>query len=434
MNPLKVNLPDWAVSNDLARTFVPDYGFLHDYVEYMESSTDAPTIYHIGSALSMMTAACPYCDVIEISNEGVNKQPLILWIALVGYSGDRKSTSMEAAVALLEQFRMATSEKHATLTLDGSIEAWHDHLVKNPNMLAYRDELSMLFDSRQKGYLKNLFPWLLELYSGNPKIRILKSSHRGEDGEQESDEKQIIIERPRVSLLGGIPPEVLLTSSTAGDWASGFLARFKFFAAMREDWKTTRTQDPVVERSLCQWLHRVAWRSRGHIVIPQDVGTMLNEWVWDNIEIPRRRREEHQDLLSQFTRLQEFGIRSAGIYAISRRFKPQTDEDGRIVVDKSDMRLVLRLLEALRDSSRALFKHTRSSTDTKEGQEILNWIRSKKDSGAWRLEIAEHFPQYSPSTIYRRLQELIEMDLLSKNREKNPKTGRRSDRYVSVSH
>ena len=419
-----MNLPDWAVSDDIVEGLIPDYGFLSNYMEYMADCTDAPLIYHLGSALAMMTTACPYCDVLEISKEGTNIQPLILWIALIGVSGDRKSTAMSGAIRLLERFRSITSEKQATLTLDGSIEAWHDHLVKNPNTLGYRDELSMLFDARQKGYLKNLIPWLLELYSGDQKIRMLKTTKVNNDGIKESDEKQIIIERPRVSLLGGIPPDVLVQKATAGDWASGFLARFKFFGGMRETWKMAQTRDQVKETELCRWLSRVAWRSRGHIVVSRELSNMLAEWVWSNVELPRRRREEHQDLLSQYTRFQEFAIRVCAIYAISRQFNPQLADDGKIPVDKNDMTLVIRLLEALRGSSRALFTCTQNTADRKESQEILNCINSRKDQGISRPELVDMFPQFSRATIYRRIEELKQINLIEERRGTSTKSRR----------
>ena len=426
-----VNLPDWAVPDDAVEQLIPDYGFLRDYMEYMAQCTDAPLIYHLGSALAMMTSACPYCDVLEISKEGKNTQPLILWIALIGVSGDRKSTAMSGAIRLLERFRGVTSEKQATLTLDGSIEAWHDHLVKNPNTLGYRDELSMLFDARQKSYLKNLVPWLLELYSGDQKIRMLKATKVNKDGSKESTEQQIIIERPRVSLLGGIPPEVLVQKATSSDWASGFLARFKFFGGMRETWKMTQTRDSVQETKLCQWLSRVPWRSKGDIIVPEGVSNQLAEWIWENVELPRRRREEHQNLLSQYTRFQEFAIRASAIYAISRRFKPQTDDHGSIQVDKSDMTLVIRLLEVLRDSSRALFVDTRSAPETLEEECILKWLRTRP-SGATVLEISKVFPEYSTQKVRRRLKDLEEKNVLTSTLGPRTGPGRRPDIYIPV--
>lgn len=409
----KMVLPGWAISDDEVQNFLPDNGFIRDYMDYMSSVTDAPMIYHLGSVLALLSMSCPYCDVKEVTADGDNIQPIILWIALIGYSGDRKSTAMDQARGLLERFRMTTSEKQSTLIMDGSTEAWHDHLVKNPNTLIYKDELSQVFDVRGRGYMAGVTGWLLELYSGNSRTRIVKKRRNEGDEQSKDDEVQKTIERPRVSILGGIPPETLTEKATSGDWSSGFLARFKFFCGMRESWKPTITKDQRVETELCKWLLKVPWRSRGVIKISKDQSDRLSEWIWQNVEIPRRQHAVPQNLISQLTRLQEFGARASALYAMSRQNSPQTADGGVLLVDKSDIDRVLLLLDGLKRSSQVMFDETRSSVSFREEKSVYEWLVASPD-GMSIKDLRERFPQMTYKQITAHLIGLTEQGVIKK--------------------
>lgn len=447
MTDNKVSLPGWAISDEEVGQCTPEKGFIKDYIDYMTVCTDAPSIYHLGACLSLLSCASCFCEVQQMTDYGKNEQPMILWIALIGYSGDRKSTAMEGAKNLLSRFRMATPEKRAILPAEGSMEALHDTLCESPNVLMYRDELAQLFDARRKSYMSGMTSWLLELYSGQDRPRVTKSKQGGGNGNGDngsssrapdegdpgpaSGNNEMIIKRPRVNILGGIPPDTFKSKATKGDWSSGFLARFKFFGGKRLDWKLSQVRDEAVETELARWLHKVPWESRGKVVLYNDINKRIGEWIYDNVELPRQRELTNQDMFSQLMRLQEFGCRVAALYAMSRQKKPQLADGGKIKVDHSDVDRVLCLLEALKRSSMSLFEGTVATVENSEEQEILDWLKTQDVPPSYR-QTSKAFPAISSRKVKVHIMTLIEKGLVSVSRTKPKGPGRPYEGFTAI--
>jgi len=240
-------IPEWALTDEEIRSALPSRGWLRDYVDYMETVTDAPLAYHWIVGLTIMSRACSRLDVRVYADATDPKRcfdlPMPIWAVLLGTSGDRKSFAVTVGVDILKR----ALGRYALLPSEGSTEAWTDFLSEHPEALMHRDELSYLFAQSNKSYLVGLKEWLLTLHSGTSYERILRSkaadrnadggdskkwnrraaafaetgsekskrkSRRAEDEDtDEGDSRRggsnvIEVNRPRISIIGAIPPDV----------------------------------------------------------------------------------------------------------------------------------------------------------------------------------------------------------------------------------
>jgi len=430
----KFSLPSWAISDDEAESYIPEDGWFHSYVQYARECTDAPLIYHVATAYSILSCAAAKCSLEAVGEYGSHEQPFILWIGVIGSSGDRKSTALEIGRDVLTRARQVTDQPRAVFAGDGSQEAFHDLMCDSPNMIFFKDELSNLFDIRGTSYMKGFTSWLLELYSGKDRPRMLKSYRgNGDNGNGDSEAPkpkytdEHIIERPRLNILGGIPPAILRQKASGADWHSGFLARFKLFGGMRgEAWRDQTIRDDRAEAALASWLHKVAWGSSCRIVLQGEAQKMLSRWVYERVEVPRMNQEWPDAVVSQNLRLQEFGSRIAGLYALTQQHKPLDGSRSRILVDTSTMDVVLRVLEGLRRTSLELFVDSATPIENREEKEVCSWIKAQPN-GVSVNEILEHFKSTSRRSLYRYLRDLVDAGLLKKDK---PLGRSRSSRVV----
>jgi len=441
------NVPSWVISDADTEQLLPKTGFIAKYVKYQRSVSDAPLIFHYATALSILAVSSANCDVQVVGTGGKTYElPIILWIGLIASSGDRKSAAMGRGVKLLNRYRLATPDKAAILPSEGSQEAWHHFLVQYPNSLLFRDELALLFDMRKSGYLSHIRSWLLELYSGETRIRVTRprtGQRRGggngggdeatpeEGGEGPApgaganDDEVItsIIDRPRVNILGGIPPETLRDKSEAGDWSSGFLARFIFLGGWRDEWLDAPWNDEKLETSLCQWLHSVAYPSRGMIKIHEKENSMITKWLWENVEKPRKVGGDDRAIYSSQARFQEHAYKIAALYAMSRQTSAQAADAGKIWVDHSDVSLVLKFLDILQEKSKPLFEMSRVNQGYTESGKILTYLGTQPKPVTLK-DLREKFSCFNGKALKNHLVELVEADLVKMLKVKSPETGR----------
>jgi len=448
------NMPSWSISDKETEQFLPKTGFIAKYVKYQRSVSDAPLIFHYATALSILAVSSANCDVQVVGTGGKTYElPIILWIGLIASSGDRKSAAMGRGVKLLNRYRLATPDKAAILPSEGSQEAWHHFLVQYPNSLLFRDELALLFDMKKSGYLSHIRSWLLELYSGETRIRVTRprtGQRRGgngggdQDGPEEggegppptngsNDDEVItsIIDRPRVNILGGIPPETLRDKSEAGDWSSGFLARFIFLGGWRDEWLEAPWNDERLETSLCQWLHSVAYPSRGMIKIHEKENSMITKWLWENVEQPRRKGGEDRAIYSSQARFQEHAYKIAALYAMSRQTSSQAADAGKIWVDHSDVSLVLKFLDVLQEKSRPLFEMSRVNQGYTEAEKILEFISTQEGPVAFK-DLRSKFSCFNNKVLKMHLDGLVSADVLLEQKIKTGKAGRKPIYYTLI--
>lgn len=222
-------IPDDAVKHFAS----PPYGFVRSWMEYMYPCTDAPLIYHVGVALSILSTLVPPSVMLPDGDE----LPANLFTLLVGPSVFSRKTYT------IKQGRLALTKvaPHALMSDDGSGEGFADAILINPRRLIVSEEGGMFFQHTMSGnYASSLRSRLMALADATPLERHT-SKRGGKGGAGSVDVKRE--EHPRVCMLIGCTRAHLEEHTFKLDWEGGFLSRYLTFWATR-----SRTlEEPVLD-------------------------------------------------------------------------------------------------------------------------------------------------------------------------------------------
>jgi len=404
-------IPKWAISQqDIADVDLP-IGFLRDFIDYVELCTDAPRVFALGTGLGILAVACGKCNVVVKSSDPNLESilPIRLWQALLGTSGQRKSKVMDLGVGLLQR-----TNHSFLLPDDGSVEAWHDEMVEQPISLMYQEELSGLFDAQQRSYSNGLQSWMLKLWSGTDKDRKTKGGGI----------KSIV--RPRLNVLGAIPPDVFLKKTKSTDWRSGYLPRFLYWGGAREEWADNCYNAPKQELFLSEQLKQVHFNSDGNIIIPHLISKMLSEWFYDTIE--SKREDFLEDTYAGLLRLQEVGHIIAALVALSRSMRIVSKvASTRLLVLESDMSVAIKILNLCKKTIESI-----SSRANKDGVSVIEEsivdLLIGNSAGLTAREVVSKLPM-SYDAASKHLKSLATAGIVSVTFRPGPSRGRPSNVY-----
>lgn len=412
-----LDIEDWAVSEEEVEEALPAHGWVHDYVNYLRSVTDAPLAYHYATAMTVLSQACSGMDIRIYGTNAARFHEITMpmWTALIGISGDRKSFAAKAGVDML----LRAQGHEALLPTDGSLEAWTDYLVEHPNVLMYRDELSYLFAQSSKSYLVGLKDWLLTLNSGSAYKRVLRSKggdpgyepgtigkkHRkGLDGDDAEDPRsamkqgrqEITIERPRLAILGAIPPEVFRQRSDKLDWTSGFFARFLFVGGSRTRSNAAPERCLETEATLARRLQKLARMATGYISVPPASTKKIHEWFLEEIEPLRKDPLVSGAIYSHFLRYQDAAYRLAALTALS---KTRQNANAAKMVHPEDVEPALLFLTALKEAMRPLFGLTVQEPVRVFENEVADLFQRHPTKWFTLKAVNKHFPAPSKQAL-----------------------------------
>jgi uncharacterized protein DUF3987 len=232
---------------------------LQKYIHAAAESLNVDVAFILLPLLSSLGAAIGNSRSILLKHGFV--QPPVIWTAIIGRSGSRKSPSIDkACFAVMEhEYVLTRQNKEAKEIYEDELAVWErklrkdrekkpepprrltcvlddltmevlpDRLMANPRgVLICKDELSHLFGSfdQYKSHAKgsDVSRWL-SLHTG---------AFLGID--RRSDNRQDRIWRPRVPIAGGIQPKVLRRALTEDFFDRGLPARFLFaYPPFRKD-------------------------------------------------------------------------------------------------------------------------------------------------------------------------------------------------------
>lgn len=207
--------------------------FVYNYVKWACRQTDAPMAYHIGTALSILAVTAPVNLGATIAGPMLHPN---LFVLLAGRSGeDRKSTAAGMGKGLLQ-----AGAPGLIAPEPGSEQGFVDQLAEQPVQLVYYSEFgSFLSKAAGGGYYEALKTRLNEVYDG------------GTVGRKKANGKGVMIENPRVTVLGACATPYLESYTTPVDWTGGFMGRWLVLFAHRERlYALGQKPDPAVTEAL----------------------------------------------------------------------------------------------------------------------------------------------------------------------------------------
>ena len=234
------------------------------YVAEAAEAIGAPLEYVAIPALASVSIALGASCEIEVKRGW--RERSALWLAVVGATGTAKSPTQAAALRPLDDYQrrctheyeqareayeaLEPEERHGqkppmleqVITTDATVEALADVLHRNPRgVLMVRDELAALVQSLDqykagRGADRSAY---LSLWSSGASARLIVN-RRSRD--------PLIIERPHLSIVGAIPPDILGELADERGREDGFIHRFLFAwpAPVRHRWSDVVIEDETL--------------------------------------------------------------------------------------------------------------------------------------------------------------------------------------------
>ena len=204
---------------------------VRDFVEKCSDSQGLCKDFMYSTYLSLASVLIGNSLKININNSWV-ESPMV-WVALVGRSGIKKTPVIKAIIKPLQKIDIESYKKYVESIKNGdtetkpkqsfvddiTIEALYDVLYNNPKgLLLKKDELITLIQDADK-YSKGggTIEKLLSIFSNSPITLNRKTTSQ-----------YLCIEHPFLSIIGGIQPKVLPTLFEKNRGDNGFIYRLLF--------------------------------------------------------------------------------------------------------------------------------------------------------------------------------------------------------------
>jgi hypothetical protein len=197
---------------------LPKSGFLPRYVQWGTEWIVANPAFHLVCGLALLSQTLPL-------NYGFPDSPpkrANFYGLCVGPS----SRAGKSRAILAAQETLDLTLPNVTMIRPGSPQAFVEDL-SGSNQILFYDEFGEFLQSTQQGQLAQLRSSIMQAYDCAKMSRSLMSDKR-----QGKASKQV---KPRLSILGGVAPDLLESFSTLIDWRGGFFARFFTVNSSREE-------------------------------------------------------------------------------------------------------------------------------------------------------------------------------------------------------
>lgn len=245
-----------------AEDVLPPAGFVRAFYHHGYRQTTAPAIYHLGVALTVLSATCPADYGMHFAGE---LRPN-LFTLLIGRSGeDQKSTAVNIGRDLLFH---ACAERVGDFP--GSAEGLLDSLSRVPTQMIPISEFGKLLASAQRGYFEPIKTLLTDLWDAQATQRA------------KANNKIVRIDNPRLSVTGGCSIPYLEKHTLAEDWTGGFMGRWLVLYGYRERLDPDPVGDPTLRKPLIDWLaRRIDMKAGWCLGLDDEARVLWTDWFTD---------------------------------------------------------------------------------------------------------------------------------------------------------
>lgn len=392
--------PTWATPDSDVIEWIDEWidgGFIKEYLDYATECGITPTIYHVATVLNIVSYALANCEIVVrgfsrdehgkiIEKAGNRKHHIVpvMWSAIIGESGDRKSTAMDFGARILKEAIKGTDLEYGEAPDFASPEALTEHMAEHGPVFTFRDELSTLLTQSRRAHLEHMKSTLLLIYEHTSlKRRKVKDTSKKNNDEEEGpvEAYQVTVEKPIKMILGCIPPRVFAKQTSIDDWDTGLLPRFTYWPGFLDILATEITSfdtDPTEERRLSKQLKKFFLGRSGkglNIIVPFDVNYEISSWVRERID--PLRGEVSGAFYAYLKRSYTTVMRIAAILALGELAPGETPKRA-ISVEKHHAEAAISLLDLINPRLMDLFEHTKLDRNGTREEALLRLITEAK--------------------------------------------------------
>jgi hypothetical protein len=344
---------------DVIAKWEPPPGLLRDYEELWEPTTDAPRVYHIACALSVVATVLEHRVWLPFGGDRIFPN---LWILLLGPSSFyRKSTCISKARKTIGNVFAPSSDDDARSPIlpdEFSRESLLKHLSQRGQGILTYSEFSGALAAFGRDYMSGTKETLADLYDGPERYTRLVGG------------QTYTINNACLGILGASQTDWFLEKLRAGDVRGGFLARFSFWPATYKPRFLALPSEPspAIKTKLTRGLQQLR-AVKGPITVPADVLTDYTAWV--------QRHERELDGVARAGDLSPFWSRLS-IMVWKFAIVIQTSRDFSTILTTDTLRRAIALVEFLKASLRFLFEEEFAfGKDMQARQKVLRLIASR---------------------------------------------------------
>ena len=304
----EINPPDVDPMGLLDRGSAPvDLGIIGHYADTMYDIVGSSRNYHELGGLAMVATAIQHRWLPLTWAKG-RKQRSNLYACILGRSSfDHKSTALSKIGESMPWDNMINASRLPGMFTE---EGLYKELSERSHGLIIRDEIGMLFASRQRKYTEFVIPFLTEAYDGwlNAK-RLSNAAYQSKE--------------VGLSIIGATTYSEFTRTTSDADWNSGWLVRW-IFAMPDHDydptkdvrWPTPQDEDTLNRiRITISDLNR---RAAGPMAIEQSAFDYIREWGRALVRTAIDSSERHERVDSIITRYATHGYKFAMILCAAR--------------------------------------------------------------------------------------------------------------------
>jgi hypothetical protein len=395
-------VPEWSIPDKLMHDWTAEWiddGFIKEYLNYTNEIAVTPAVYHVATVLSIVSYALSECRIepkpFKIAKDGTVTEQVtedskyhiipVLWSAIVGESGDRKSTATYYGKRILREAIKDTDLAYGEAPDIASPEALTEHMAEHGPVFTFRDELSTMLTRSKRNHMEHMKPLLLQIYDHISLTRRKAkdtSKRRNEDEEGPTEAYQVTVEKPIKMILGCIPPRVFATQTSVDDWDTGLLPRFTYWPGYLDLTQVRLTmpynsdsKEQELARTLRQFFIRRT-KMGLRIIIPYQVNHQLAEWVHERIN-PLRHTVSgaaYAYLKRSYTTV----VRIAAIIAAGE-IAPTIPKTHSIIVKDYHADAAIALLDHINPKLMALFDATKLDRTGSREEALLKIISNSKN-------------------------------------------------------
>lgn len=277
--------------------FLPQEGFLRDYVEYAYELTDAPSIYHLFTGLVLISMAIGNKCYLPFG--ALNIYPNLYVLILGPSSFFRKTYSISIGRHILERV-----DENLCLPDEFSLEKLIEKLSENPQGLLIWPEFGATLQYFERSYMLGAKEFITDLFDCRPRyVRELKGN-------------KYVIERPCVSILAASTPEWLTSRVRGDDIKGGFFSRFIYVTATKKEKRVAIPPEPnkTFENRMIIALNKFREMSGSFDI--EEIKGIYEEWIFQHED--EALEKENREVLSGFyTRLGIYALKLAMLFQIS---------------------------------------------------------------------------------------------------------------------
>ena len=304
----ELNPPDVDPMGLLDRGHVDvDLGIAGQYAQTMYELVGSSKAYHELGGLAMVATAIQHRWLPLTWAKGRKQRSNIYGCILGRSSFDRKSTALTKVGETMPWENMINGARLPGMFTE---EGLYKELGDRAYGLIIRDEIGMLFASRQRRYTEFVIPFLTEAYDGwlNSK-RLSNASYQS---------KEI-----GLSIIGATTYSEFTRTTTETDWNSGWLVRWIFATPdadynPNKDWRFPTPADDATLNRVGMTIADLNRRPSTAMEIEQAALRYIVDWGKELVQHAIDSSERHERVDSIITRYATYGWKFAMILCAAR--------------------------------------------------------------------------------------------------------------------